>query len=81
VKPLFPAGLRSAAFKPVTIDVRVAIDQKGRVTRAEPVSTGSPYRVFVIEAVRAARLWQFQPARRGEEPVESQIVLQFVFSQ
>ncbi len=74
-----PAEFRSTAFDPVTIEVRVAIDREGKVVRAEPVAVGSANRAFVEEAVRSARLWRFQPAQRGEEPVESETVLQFVF--
>ncbi len=80
-KPVFPTGLRSVALKPLTIGIRVAIDRRGKVTRAEPLSAGSAHKLFVDEAVHAARLWRFLPARRGEEPVESEIVLQFVFKQ
>ena len=81
VQPAFPSSLRSAVSRPINVDVRVVIDKTGRVIKAEPVSPKTGIQFFTAVAVRAARLWRFQPARRGTEPVESEMVLQFVFRQ
>ena len=63
------------------VDVRVSIDRRGKVINAESVTPKPVHKLFVNEAVQAARLWRFQPARLGNEPVESDVVLRFVFKQ
>jgi periplasmic protein TonB len=79
VMPKFPDALKSAVFRPVIVEVRVSIDQKGKVVNAESVTPKPTNRFFVDEALHVVRLWRFQPARRGNEAVESEVVLQFVF--
>jgi protein TonB len=81
IMPKYPVPLRSLAVKPRMIEVRVSIDKDGHVTKAEPVTHNGVSNFFLEPAVYAARLWRFQPARRGEQPVESESVLQFVFNQ
>ena len=79
VGPSFPAELRSVTLKPEVVEVRVTIDKTGRVVKAEAL-TQNVHRFFIDEAIHAARLWRFQPAQRGEEAVQSESILHFVFT-
>jgi hypothetical protein len=79
IAPTFPEELRPMAFKPTLVSIRVAIDENGKVLKAEPLPQQNVHKLFVSEAVRAAMLWKFQPARRGDKPVPSESVLNFSF--
>jgi TonB family protein len=81
VAPAFPFELRSLSLKPTVVAVRVTIDKTGKVQKVEPLPQGNIHRLFIMEAVHAAQLWKFQPARRGDEPVPSESVLRFTFNQ
>lgn len=81
VAPTFPFELRSLSLKPTVVAVRVTIDKNGKVQKVEPLPQGNIHRLFIMEAVHAAQLWKFQPARRGDEPVPSESVLRFTFNQ
>jgi len=60
--------------------VIVAIDEQGNVTRAQVASMkGKGARLLTKEALAAARRSRFKPAREGERPVESQMVLTYLF--
>jgi len=50
------------------------------VTKTEAIPQKNINQYLVNSAVNAARLWRFQPARRGDDPVSSEVVLEFVFS-
>jgi protein TonB len=77
VVPPFPPYLRSMVVKPTTVEISVSIDAAGKVVKAEPVTSGPPPLIAV--AANAARLWRFKPARKGTEPIPSEMVLQFLF--
>lgn len=81
VAPTYPFELRSLRLKSTVVAVRVTIDKTGKVQKVEPLPEGSVHRLFIMEAVHAAQLWKFQPARRGDETVPSQSVLRFTFNQ
>ena len=81
VMPEFPAVLRSIALKSKTVEVKVTIDSHGKVTKAEPVIQKDVSNFMAAEAVRAARLWKFQPALSGDQPVSSELLLRFTFKQ
>jgi hypothetical protein len=81
VTPRFPSALRPLVSKPVTVEIRIAIDANGKVTKAEPVSTEGLHKFFLDEAIAAARYWTFKPARRGNQTIPSESILRFVFSQ
>jgi len=81
VAPIFPPNLKTLVSKPVTVAVRVSIDANGKVVKASALPQANVHQFFITEALHAVRLWVFQPARRGNEPVPSELVLQFVFRQ
>ena len=67
--------------KPATLEVRVTIDKTGRVTHAEAVTHAGVNKLVLEQVVAAARSWTFTPARRGDDPLSSEFVLQFYFGQ
>ena len=79
VIPPFPPYLRSMVVKPTMVEIRVSIDVAGKVVKAEPASVESLPPALVAAAANAARLWRFKPARKGTEPIPSEMVLQFLF--
>ena len=63
---------------PHRVEVRVSIDERGKVTRADIVHSG-PLPAEVTRAVLdAARKWTFEPARPGE-PVAGVHTIHFQF--
>jgi hypothetical protein len=81
--PVIAAGIRPRLTNPVALDVRVEIDARGRVTSAAPVV--KPHKgleaYLAGSAVKAARLWRFEPARENGKPVAGAQTLHFVFQQ
>jgi protein TonB len=76
--PKFPVELKTHVTKPHLVEVRVSIDEHGRVTRADAVPQKGITEFFVEATVSAARLWRFEPARRDNQPVASEMTLQFL---
>ncbi len=75
-----PAEVRAKVPAEARVEVIVAIDEQGNVTRAQVASTkGKGARLLTKEALAAARRSRFKPAREGEKPVESQMVLTYLF--
>jgi TonB family protein len=75
-----PVGVRAKVPAEARVQVIVAIDDQGNVTKAEVASTkGTGARLLTKEALQAARRARFRPAREGERPVESQMVLTYLF--
>jgi TonB family protein len=60
----------------VRINVRVHVDESGRVTAAAFDAPG-PSRYFADRALEAAKLWRFAPAKRDGHSVPSDWVLRF----
>ncbi len=81
--PVIASGVRPRLTTPVALDVRVQIDARGRVTSAAPVV--KPHKgletYLAGTAVKAARLWRFEPARENGKPVAGAQTLHFVFQQ
>lgn len=78
--PTFPAELQTFTVKRTVIEVKVTIDKRGQVSKAEAAAQNNLNQYLVNSAINAARLWIFQPAKLGNDPVPSEAVLQFVFS-
>jgi hypothetical protein len=75
-----PAKVKPKIQSEVRVGVVVAIDQEGKVTGARVTSTeGDSANLLVTEALRAARESHFRQALEGRKPVESQMVLTFLF--
>jgi TonB family protein len=78
--PAFPPALRAIVLRPKVVEVRVSIDQTGKVIKAEAIPQRDLHKLFVDAALNAARLWKFRPARIGDQPVPAETVLQFSFN-
>lgn len=79
-QPILPLSVRRLIASAVEVDVRVRIDEAGRVVRAEPLPSREPVSSSLVGAARsAAILWRFEPARRGNQPVPSELVLRFQY--
>ncbi len=81
VAPKFPPELQVLAVSRKVIEVTVTIDKTGRVIKAEAIPQKNVSQFLINSAVNAARTWRFQPALRDNEPVSSEMVLQFLFGQ
>jgi hypothetical protein len=80
VTPGIPEGIRSRITSPQSIDVRVSIDRHGRVTSARALQHEDGLINYLADhAVAAARHWTFTPAKRGNTPIDSTRVINFVF--
>jgi hypothetical protein len=81
--PVIAARIQPRLTTPVALDVRVQIDARGHVTSAAPVV--KPHKgieTYLAEsAVKAARLWRFEPARENGKAVAGAQTLHFVFKQ
>lgn len=67
--PVMPADVPPPTT-PVTVLLRLTIDEGGEVSRVEVRESAGV--AFDREAMAAALRWRFQPARRGEVPLEVQ---------
>ena len=79
VLPEVSARSRSTIHGTVRVVVKVHVNASGTVTGAEPAS--SPSRFFSDAAVQAAELWDFAPAKVANQPVPSEWLLRFDFTQ
>ena len=76
-----PRGARHLITSDVEVDVAVSIDDQGRVTNARVASTkGAAAGLLTIEALKAAQLFRFQPARDHDRNVASSMLLTFRFA-
>ncbi|MFN7994502.1 MAG: energy transducer TonB [Bryobacteraceae bacterium] len=58
------------------VDVKVFIDESGKVVRTQLLGR---HNELAEPALDAARQWRFKPARKHEKPVSSEIVLHFKY--
>ena len=79
VLPEVSARSRSTIHGTVRVVVKVHVNASGTVTGAEPAS--SPSRFFSDAAVQAAKRWDFAPAEIADQPVPSEWLLRFDFTQ
>jgi hypothetical protein len=81
VLPTVSANVLRLISPSVVVHVKVQIDDQGRVLKSESLTHG-PGLVDTLAdaAVEAARHWQFVPARRGNQNVASETVLNFTFA-
>jgi hypothetical protein len=79
-QPVLSAAVRNLIAMLEEVDVKVRIDETGRVVDAERMPSRVPVSSSLVDAARkAAMLWRFEPARRGDEPVPSDLVLKFQY--
>jgi len=79
-RPALPPNLHAVVENVVSVDVKVVIDATGKVVSATPTEAHMPaQKMLAPQAVQAALLWRFEPARRNGQPVSSESVLKFDF--
>jgi hypothetical protein len=75
------ASISRTLTSPVEVQVKVRIDESGRVIRADPVAlTGPASHALFAATENAALLWKFAPAMRGNQPIASEAVLKFSYA-
>jgi hypothetical protein len=80
VQPVLSVNSRAMVATMVEVEVKVHIDESGRVVSADPLPSAIPVRNFLVAAAHNAALaWRFEPARRGDRPVSSEMVLKFQY--
>ncbi len=79
VIPQIPAEALHSIRGKIRIQVRVNVDEAGRVSEARLKSPG-PSRYFAGKALEAARGWKFKPPVENGQPVRSQWIVQFTLN-
>ncbi|MBZ5728451.1 MAG: energy transducer TonB [Acidobacteriia bacterium] len=79
VKPVLTASERRLLTHAFLVDVKVYVDESGRVQYAELLSSPRPVDVAAA-AVSASRSWRFIPAHRDESNVPGEVILHFRFA-
>lgn len=75
--PRYPAASRRAGEQG-TVMLRVLVTRDGLPSRVDvEKSSGSPY--LDAAALEAVKAWRFAPARRGDESIESWVLVPIVF--
>ena len=78
VLPSVASGASQSMRRPVEVDVRVMVDERGSVSSAEYI-TQSPGNYFARISHDAARAWKFQPPVSNGKPRASEWTLRFRF--
>jgi protein TonB len=80
VAPVLQKKIRRSIEGEAIIRLRVYVNRNGAVTGVDPLNaTTSALGVLADAAIAAVRRWQFEPARRGSEPVAGVAELSFTF--
>lgn len=80
VRKLLPAiypALASAIHGSRQVDVKVTVGTAGQIVKAELVN-GHATEPLNAAVLYVARQWTFEPARNGEKPVESKVLMHFL---
>jgi protein TonB len=80
VRPNFPLALKNIIVKPTAVEVVVAIDETGKVVKANVKPQLGLNPLLISASASAAKQWRFRPARQGNQPVASEMLLRFTFS-
>jgi hypothetical protein len=80
--PVVAAGIRPRIKGTMPIDVKVRIDEKGRVVSASPITKlhDGLEEYLATRALQAAREWKFEPARESGKAVAGTQTIHFVFT-
>ena len=78
VHPLYPRIAKKSGWEG-TVLVRVTVETNGKASQVD-VSRSSGHKVLDNAAVKAVRKWAFRPARDGNIPIRSVVVIPLKFS-
>ena len=80
-KPVLTPAIAALVKRPVTVQVKVFINTEGTVENVEVSGPPGTMNQYLAEAAAgAARMWKFEPARRGNTKLPSESILHFAFS-
>jgi TonB family protein len=79
-KPSLTAREKQQLTALVPIDVKVYVNDAGKVEYAEVMSGAARHGDLAAAAEYAARRWDFVPARRGDDKVPGEVILHFKFA-
>jgi TonB family protein len=81
VRPVLNARAGRELTRPVPVDVKVYVAESGQVRYAELLSDSTrAHRELATAAVYAARRWEFEPARLGDDKAPGEVILHFRFA-
>ncbi len=78
IHPLYPLIAKKSGWEG-TVLVRVTVEKNGRASQVN-VSRSSGHKVLDAAAVKAIKRWAFRPARDGNIPIRSVVVIPLKFS-
>ena len=79
--PSLPPAIRNTVTSEVEVQIKIQVDDSGRVVRVAPVGSAGPASGALVRvSEEAARQWRFAPAMRGNQPVASEVVLTFRYT-
>jgi hypothetical protein len=79
-QPVLSAVVANLVAAQVDVDVKVWIDETGRVVRTEALPGRRPVSSSLVAAARSAAMqWRFEPARQGNRAVPSDLILRFQY--
>ena len=78
VHPIYPRIAKKSGWEG-TVLVRVTVEANGRASKVD-VSRSSGHKVLDDAAVKAIKRWSFRPARDGNIPIRSVVVIPIGFS-
>jgi hypothetical protein len=80
VQPVVPPNVRTALIGETEVAVTVRIDVLGQVSKVQAVEHSGPQGgLLIAPSVSAAQRWIFEPARRGDRKISSDMILRFRF--
>jgi hypothetical protein len=80
VHPSLPPEIRRLILSQFDVDIRVAVDSRGKVTGAQPVREYKGVGAYLAGlAQNTVRMWSFEPAKRNGQPVAGEYMLRFSF--
>lgn len=78
--PSYPPSLRAMISVLTSVQVRVSIDESGRVVTVDHIPQDRALPPLIVKsAMDAARMWKFAPARKDNKPIPSEVILRFQF--
>ncbi len=78
IHPLYPLIAKKSGWEG-TVLVRVTVEKNGRASQVD-VSRSSGHKVLDDAALKAVKRWAFRPARDGNIPIRSVVVIPLKFS-
>jgi hypothetical protein len=80
-QPVLSVSDKQELIRPVSVDIKVFVENSGKVSNAQIVEYGNPPSWKLANAALAAsRRWTFEPVRAGDTTNADELILHFRFS-